>query len=329
MPSRNITPRPSSFDACERFFGIAELLRTFLDHCPTSVLLNCTRVCRTWKDIIDQSTPLQEHLFFQPMEEDEGINRRLNPMLEYFAPILIVGSTSKHVPSEASFAEPKELISLRWARDTSMDAPSRRAFAREEASWRDMLVSQPPISRIDWWHQWTHNPDLAEDAGSWCAHGVFSGDDEAACGWGHQDLDGKYVTLGMLWDLVEGRMARGCTARVQFFLDGLSAEADPDAHEEEKRWFAENDLSRRPYGIATPRVKISTQQVWNKVPWAKAGFDMAAQKWVTMQDRPDYYDGDGFNVLRADCHYDHHAARWSQNDAFQWTELTGESSGSG
>ena len=56
---------------------------------------------------------------------------------------------------------------------------------------------------------------------------------------------------------------------------------------------------------------------------------MEAQQWVTMaKERSSYYAGDGFNVLRADCHYDrYNGPRWSKSDAFYWTELDGESSG--
>jgi hypothetical protein len=334
MSSRNTTSRPSSFEACDRFFGIAELFQIFLDECPTSVLLNCTMVCRTWKERIDCSTLLQEHLFQQPIGAGQGIQqgvqRILNPMLGYFAPILIAGPPSEHVPSAAGFALPQDLTSLPWAQDTSMEAPARRAFAHEEASWRSMLVCQPPISRIDWWHEWVH--DESGDIEPWPVHSELNRDNDGpAFGWGHQDEEGRVgVTLGMLWDLVEARMVRGCTARVQFFLDGMAADADPDAHEEERYLIAENNTNRRPYGPTTPRVKITTRQVWIKEPWTGAGFDMEKREWVTMcKERPRDFAYDGFNALREDCHYDdEQPARWSKSDAFEWPELRGESSGS-
>jgi hypothetical protein len=315
MSSRTTTPRPSSFEACDHFFGIAELFQIFLDECPTSVLLNCTMVCRTWKERIDSSTLLQQHLFLLPIREGEGVQRILNPMLKYFAPILIAGPPSEHIPSAAGFARPQDLTSLPWAHDTSMEVPSRRAFAREEASWRSMLVSQPPISRIDWWHEWVHDDSAAVDiVGSWPADSMLDRDDGPAYGWGHQDVSQQCVTLGMLWDLVESRMVRGCTARVQFFLEGMAADADPDAHEEERYLIAENNPNRRPYGPTTPRVKITTRQFWSKVPWTGAGFDMEEREWVTMSDdRPHDYADDGFNALRYDCHYDdEQPARWRQ-----------------
>jgi hypothetical protein len=265
-------------------------------------------------------TLLQEHLFLQPAEEGEGVARILNPMLSYFAPVLITGPPSERIPSQTGFATPEDLAALTWARGPFMKAPSRRAFAREEASWRDMLVSQPPISRLDWWHEWIH-----DKSGSWPA----SSDLDRATGWGHQYHDKSFVTLGMLWDLVESRLTRGCTARVQFFLDGMSVDGDTDASEAEKSFIAENNESRSPYRADTPRVKISTRQVWSKVPWARAGFDGKTNEWITMRrKRANAHAGDGFNLLREDCSFDRGQERWSKSDGFRWAELKGETSAS-
>jgi hypothetical protein len=124
-----------------------------------------------------------------------------------------------------------------------MDAPSRRAFARKEASWRLMLVSQPPTSRIDWWHKYTHrrsddrDPRLASRDNSMYV---------SRHGWGHQYDIEDTVTLGMLWDLVESRMTRGCSALIQLFPNGMPVEDDAHASEEEKQLIADNDPSRSP-----------------------------------------------------------------------------------
>jgi hypothetical protein len=329
MSSHHFRSIPS-FEACDQFFGIGELLEIFLSQCSPKVLLNCTMVCQTWNERIEQSTLLQEQLFLKPTEVREAVELTLNPMLAYFAPILVPKSSSDDASTfaEPEYAKPEDLSSVPWARNTSMSMPTRCAFARPEASWRNMLVSQPPISRIDWWHQWTHHHAAAKDPGSWIARRVFNHNSGAAHGWGHQEKGYGFVTLGMLWDLVESRMTRGCTARVQFFLNGMTAENDPNATEEEKEWAAENDESRRPYIPNQPRITIRTQQVWSKVPWAHAGFDTKKQEWVSMPLKRRNYAGDGFNILRSDCGYDHEEKRWSKSDGFRWMELIGESSGS-
>lgn len=327
------------FDACDEFFSIAELLVLFLDQCSANVLLNCTLVCRSWNRIILKSRLLQEHLFLKPARATKDAERTLNPVLfSHFAPILCPRTPTGDVPGEEAAFDPElglmcataDLTSLPWARDTSMHAPSRRAFVREEASWRGMLISQPPIKRIDWWHEWTYNPSTTQGVEPTSTRGALDQEETSSDGWGHQDQSREYVTLGMLWDLVESRLTRGCLTRVQYFLHGSAVQDDPFATTEERSWIAGGDRSRRPYTPRTPRVKITTQQVWARRPWREAGFDMQAQQWVSMHaERAAHYTGDGFNILRSDCGCDRSngASRFSKSDGFFWEELDGEASG--
>jgi hypothetical protein len=204
MSSANAESRPVSFDACHQFFSIAELFDLFLEQCSVKALLNCTMVCRRWKDTIEFSTLLQEHMFLSPVEETEGVDYKLNPLISsYFAPVLGLSSSEENTLSEGARFEagnlctPEDLKSMSWARGTSMHAPTRRAFAHPEASWRNMLISQPPICRLDWWHNWVHDRSVVGSVGSWLASRVSRRDGEAANGWGHQDLHGQYITLGV------------------------------------------------------------------------------------------------------------------------------------
>jgi hypothetical protein len=341
MSSANPKSRPLSFDACDQFFSIAELFNLFLEQCSVKVLLNCTMVSRRWKNTIESSTLLKEHMFLSPVEKTEGVEYKLNPLIStYFAPVLGLASSDENTSSEESIARfeagnlctAKDLKFMPWARGTSMHAPTRRAFAHPEASWINMLVSQPPICRLDWWHNWAHDRSFVGNVGSWLASRVSHRDGEAANGWGHQDLKGQHVTLGMLWDLVESRLTRGCTTRVQFFPRGKLAMNDEHATFREISQGSRESTGLRPkYDInwMEPRVKITTQQVWNRVPWKCAGFNMQTQQWVTMRyKRPEYYEGDGFNTLLADCTYDGPSLpRWSMSGGFRWTGLDGESSG--
>jgi hypothetical protein len=333
--------RPLRFDACHQFFSIAELLDLFLEECSVQVLLNCTMVCRRWRRTIKYSKLLREHMFLRPVDKTEGVEYRLNPLIStYFAPVLGLASANEDTLSEEAVARFEEgnlctaedLQSMAWARGTSLHAPTRRAFAHPKASWRKMLVSQPPICRLDWWHNWVHDRSVVGSVGSWLASRVSSRDGEAANGWGHQDLNGQHVTLGMLWDLVESRLTRGCFTRVQFFPRGKLVSDDEHATFRERnhggRWITGHRLPKEP-GWLEPRVKITTQQVWKRIPWKCAGFHMQAQQWVTMRNkRPEYYEGDGFNTLWADCTYDGPSLpRWSMSEGFRWTGLNGESSG--
>ncbi|KAF2627230.1 hypothetical protein BU25DRAFT_431786 [Macroventuria anomochaeta] len=140
----------------------------------------------------------------------------------------------------------------------------------------------PLINHIDWWHEFMHDRSITGSVGSRIARRVCNRDGAAANGWGHRDQSRQNVTLGMLWDLVESRLARGCVVRVQYFVHGKAVEDHQLATAHEQLLIAQGDRIRRPYTPLTPRVKTTTQQFWSKKPWGEAGFDMEAQQWVTM-----------------------------------------------
>jgi hypothetical protein len=313
-----------SFETCDQFFGITELLELFLQQCSPHVLLNCTMVCRTWSQIIHESPLLQEHLFLQPTTAREGVKVTLNPMLAYFAPILVAKSASEEISCKENHVRREDLTSLPWARGTSMDAPSRRAFAHRYASWRNMLVSQPPISRLDWWHEWTHKCAFTKDED-------LGYDNHHARGWGHQYSYEYPITLGLLWDIVEGRLARGCSALVQFFPDGMNVDDDAHAHEQERQLIADNDPRRRPYLPDQSRIVLRTNHAMSEdslegtqcilsLPKLKESMDEHEQGCPATSE-------DGFNMLRKDCQTDlRMGPRWAKSEGFWCMNVTGESS---
>jgi hypothetical protein len=142
---------------------------------------------------------------------------------------------------------------------------------------------------------------------------------------------GQYVTLGMLWDLVEVRLVRHCDVLVEYFPQGMPVEDDPYAQEEEKMWIHRNDTSRRPYTPTTPRIVMRTRQAWTGVVMKGAVFDMEAREWVLSTGDPRYaHAADGFNALRQDCQDDRkRETRWSRSLVNWYVNLKGESSGRG
>jgi len=354
-------------EACQRFFEIDELVALFIELAPWRVLINCQRVCTLWQSIIKQSPIIQQKLFLQPSaldaqpspnnyeDEDEGPSDTdsevsdsqgsgpqasepplsepqialedsvtpsrsaqqaetfvLNPVLaQFFAPIL-----ASPDPSNSTWCSYDQLYTLLWAETgTELHSPARQAFAREEASWRHMLVCQPPIFRLDWWHEW------ATADNHWYADG-------------HQDYGrncDQPITLGLLWDLSESRLRRGCTTRVLYFPNGKSPDNDPTATEEERQWAHDSTSQHHGFTSEIPRVKLMTRQRWDQLPRACEHYDMGTNRWEasTMEsgDRDwRHYEADGFNALRQDCHRDHDTERWSRSEGFQWAEIHGESS---
>ncbi|USW53652.1 Putative F-box domain-containing protein [Septoria linicola] len=140
--------------AAGRTFAVAELLESILQELDPRDLLFAQRVCKEWQTAIASSSKLQQLLFFRASSEQvitysyvpkysclrpdvEWIDRDTeekatptrNPLLE---PLFKTLGELSHVPY-------KDRLSAAWA--------------RPDASWRRMLVAQPPIKgilRLSW-----------------------------------------------------------------------------------------------------------------------------------------------------------------------------------
>lgn len=330
-----------------RFFAIHELVLHFLLQADTAVMVNCQRVCRLWNDMIEKEEALQEILFLLPSSHTQAATTvKLNEILfTHFRPLLGPCTTHKisqdqHI-LQTSTARYEDLIKLSWARDgTSLDSRSRKAFSRREASWRRMLVSQPPIRQLDWWHQWECEARMTEQA---YAHLP------KVQGTGHEYNYKDNVTIGVLWDLIESRLLRECTTTLSFFVAGGSTLRDPAAFSKEKAMESIPRLAARPrnvgLSIASPRVILRSTQVWpNEGPaFYNQRFNVQSRTWEIESQLPggpatkeqerryEVYDGNGYSWLSHDCTLDEQDTnwRWSRSDAYQKSELKCLSSGWG
>jgi hypothetical protein len=121
-------------------WALTEIAENILAHLPMKDLLLAQRVSTGWRELIRSSPVLQELLFMRQRQSaapqtfsSDGI-----PMREY-NPLLI-----KHMSMWFSTNEDT------W-RQTVKDAPwaqtvSRLVFLRQDASWRQMLLAQPPFT---------------------------------------------------------------------------------------------------------------------------------------------------------------------------------------
>lgn len=201
-----VTESPDqSMSACIQFFLLVELVTLFLSQTETPVLVKCQRVCRGWLEIIQKSQDLQEDLYFKPLSEtetgEEHLTVTLNPMMStHFGRIWAVQETSPlshhQYAAQCTRCNYLDLTTLPWAKDgTHATACARLAFAREEASWRNMLISQPPIRWLDWWHEWESSDRRSREG--------FP-DSPVRRGRGHHQNNAEFVKMGALWDLNEG-----------------------------------------------------------------------------------------------------------------------------
>ncbi|KAK6835358.1 hypothetical protein RU639_002403 [Aspergillus parasiticus] len=114
-----------------------EILHPILLNLDMRSLLHVQRVCHVWRDIITRSRPLQQALFFLPVEEHQvtGPDKRpghINPLLkEILWPQLSwLATSARRIKSSERRRQAKE-----------RGIPTLRS---ETASWRRMLIRQPP-----------------------------------------------------------------------------------------------------------------------------------------------------------------------------------------
>lgn len=121
--------------ATEQVLSTAELLELILLHMDLRTLLTgAQRTCRHWNSFIRDSISLQKYLYSIP---DENVSKSWNPLLaELFPTLFTLDGASPARFSRFSFAN--------W---DMIKYPDKIAvYDRKEASWRRMLIQQPPMS---------------------------------------------------------------------------------------------------------------------------------------------------------------------------------------
>lgn len=130
----------SNSSASEQVIYIPELLENILLHLPErDLLVNAQRVSQLWHSIITTFRSLQQKLYFQPLPSTEYTTESIpNPILQELFPPWF-RSFERNVPR--TFIGRDHFRNLDW---NSSEA-KREAYKRKDASWRRMLVAQPPV----------------------------------------------------------------------------------------------------------------------------------------------------------------------------------------
>lgn len=108
-----------------------------------SLLTSAQRVCHRWANLINKSPSIQKALFFTPIKDSEwGTDEKTpNPLLvETFPSIFPANGRPKRFEFDFSNMA------------ITKDASTMAQFVRKDASWRRMLVQQPPIRNIGQFH---------------------------------------------------------------------------------------------------------------------------------------------------------------------------------
>ncbi|KAF7190401.1 hypothetical protein HII31_08319 [Pseudocercospora fuligena] len=135
--------------AASRVFALPELAEDIILRLHPEDILRLQCTCRALRDTINETPAIQELLFFMPAS-DIGLYYVERPRLPYSKqrPTIILNSMGRQWASLAANDIERKIIENPFLRLLIHDAPRRPGFRRPEASWRRMLVSQPPIKRL-------------------------------------------------------------------------------------------------------------------------------------------------------------------------------------
>ncbi|KAJ5772844.1 hypothetical protein N7457_007740 [Penicillium paradoxum] len=131
--------------------SIPEIFELILLHLDIRTLLTkATRVCRAWSHFINDSRPLQWALFFRPLDNPLNKAKIQNPLLaEAFPSVFRQSSSNRDGTPNHKHNGNSNRNSIPELTFTTFDMVRRprklNAYIRPEASWRRMLVQQPPV----------------------------------------------------------------------------------------------------------------------------------------------------------------------------------------
>ncbi len=129
--------------ARDRALLMPEVLEIILLKLPLqNLLVNAQRVNRLFHDLIASSGPLQQALFFRPTQNISPGHSHINPLLQKKFPPWFEDKWL--MPRTFRLSDHKHF----WRLDWKSSEQRAEAYARKEASWRRMLVAQPPVQDL-------------------------------------------------------------------------------------------------------------------------------------------------------------------------------------
>jgi hypothetical protein len=125
-----------SISSQDEALSIPEILEAILLRLDIQALLTDVQlVCHRWTNVIRASPSIQQALFFMPRQK---VEKTINPLLAEAFP-------SFFPMHSQPFNDGLFTVSTF---DMIRTPDKKGAYARKEASWRRMLVQQPPISEF-------------------------------------------------------------------------------------------------------------------------------------------------------------------------------------
>ncbi|KAJ5381092.1 uncharacterized protein N7496_003520 [Penicillium cataractarum] len=129
---------PAKQPASTRALALPEIITSIMHQMDMRTLITAQRVCQTWNNLIKSSRSLQQALFFLPDDTLDPTKPRIyNNLLAEIFP-----SFFPHITSTST--EQTTLTSITFV---SNHKPLKK-YLQPEASWRQMLTTNPPIRTI-------------------------------------------------------------------------------------------------------------------------------------------------------------------------------------
>jgi hypothetical protein len=189
--------------ASSRVFATPELLEAILIQLtPLNHLLHAQLISRTFHTVIANSPKLQQLLFFRTNTSRNPKDWSINPLLrQHFLPW--------SAPASGRF-DSRDYDVLRRM-DWTKSPATCDAFLRPEASWRNMLLMQPPPKSLKV-VMWMHGQ---------------GGDSESIADVSFADKPAQGVTMGRVYDITESWLRDADDSYPAFGIDIEDGEMGP------------------------------------------------------------------------------------------------------
>lgn len=143
---------PDHGPASDQVLALPEILENILLYLPMGdVLLNAQRVARCWKDTINCSTKLQQALFLIPLTpETNSLSFRAwrshNAHFDFRDPDTEADATVEWFQHAEIAVNPMFPHLGRLSRAVWASSRIEPKYTHKEATWRRMLITQPPVA---------------------------------------------------------------------------------------------------------------------------------------------------------------------------------------
>lgn len=127
-----------------------EILEAILLHLPIEDLLLCQQVCHGFRQMVSSSKPIRRALFLEPSHHSGSLSEweliKWNPFLETkLADSLDIRVIGVHRGAEGTV---KMVAHVRFRKDALVDPDWVDILLDDYASWKSMLVTQPPATLL-------------------------------------------------------------------------------------------------------------------------------------------------------------------------------------